>query len=154
VPRWSGVVRIRPSVQSLCAGVLAAGLAACDDSISDPAIDCRVFEGLVFIELAPAPSGTFVDYQVNVGDSIQVSGSLHRVDRAEPAFNVQQGWSCRTTASSPVSGTVSLSTTSSEIVQLRPGGWIRGLIPGLAIVTASSTEPAASADIGVLVYSP
>lgn len=127
--------------------------AACDVSLG-PTIECDDAVGVIFVELSPDVSGTFADYTVDVGDSIRVTGALRRVDASEEVFNPQHGWSCTTTASSPVSGTVSLSTTDTTIVRLQPGGWIRGLQAGLALVTASSPTPAASADFGVLVRSP
>ena len=128
--------------------------AACSGDPLGPTIDCDTAVGVIFVEFEPTRSGTFADYAVDVGDSIRVTGSLRRVDASEERFNQQHGWSCTTTASSPVTGTVSLSTADTTIVRLQPGGWIRGLQAGLALVTASSASPVASADFGVLVRSP
>jgi hypothetical protein len=133
----------------------SVAIAACEDSVIGPTVECGPPEGdLFFIELHPEPSGTFADYQVNVGDSIQVTASLRRVDDTEPGFNPQQGWYCETTASSPVSGVVTLGTNDGELLRIHANGWIRGLHQGLAGVTASSTSPLAQRDFGVLIYSP
>ena len=130
-------------------------IVACDDSVIGPTVECGPPEGdIFFIELHPEPSGTFAAYEVDVGDSIQVTASLHRVDDSEPGFNPQQGWYCETTASSPVSGAVTLGTTDGELLRVHANGWIRGQRQGLAGVTASSASPLAQRDFGVLVYSP
>ncbi|HUF30045.1 MAG TPA: hypothetical protein VMM77_05210 [Gemmatimonadaceae bacterium] len=122
------------------------------DAFAPPECDGAI--GVIFVDLQPPPSGTFLDYTVDVGDSIRVTGSLRRVDDSEAIFNPQQGWSCTTSASSQVGGTLIFSTLDTTLVRLSAGGWIRGLSQGTALVTASSTSPAASTDIAVLVYSP
>jgi hypothetical protein len=127
-------------------------IAACSDDILEPNVDCADAIGAVFIELQPSePTQT---YGVNVGDSIQVVGALRRVDASEPTFNPQQGWSCRTTASSAIGGTVAFTTADTAVVGLLAGGWIRGRQAGWALVTAESTAPPATESFGVIVYSP
>ena len=134
---------------------LAAGaLASCGDDSFGPTVDCDLVVGQLFIELTPEPLGVWLDYEVDVGDSLQVRGTVHRVDEAAPRFDVQRGWYCTGTASTLVPGTVTLATEDTELVRLAPGGWIQGLQPGTARITASSAAPAASRDIYVLVYLP
>ena len=153
-------MRIAPfalDLRRLAVAVLAGSVAvaACERSVIGPTVECGPpEEDIFFIELHPEPSGTFADYQVDVGDSIQVTASLHRVDDTKPGFNPQQGWYCETTASSPVSSAVTLGTTDGELLRVHANGWIRGLRQGLAGVTASSTSPLAQRDFGVLIYSP
>jgi hypothetical protein len=133
--------------------VLLAAL-ACDDATSEPPVDCRSSVGVHYIDLEPEPLGYGVSYEVITYDSIQLVASVRRVDESQPTFNPQQGWSCSTSASSPVAASVSFSTTTTDIVRLSSGGWIHGLRRGDAIVTASSTQPAATLDIYILVYGP
>lgn len=137
---------------SVCIAVLAT--MACSDDVLEPTVDCNGAIGVIFIDLQPPPAGAFVDYTVDVGDSISVTGSLRRVDASDEVFNPQVGWSCSTTASSPVAGTVAFSTMDTQLVGLAPGGWIKGLEFGTALVTASSTSPAASRQFSVLVRAP
>jgi len=142
--------RIRRPLASLTlAAIAASSLSACSDKTFGPNVDCTDV-GFVFIELNPEPTG-IESYDVNAGESIQVVASLRQVTASEPSFNPLQGWSCRTTASAPVSGTVAFSTTNTDIVRLDPGGWIRGLSHGSATVTAASTSPAVSITFGVFV---
>ena len=130
-----------------------AGVSACTEISSDPPIDCNSFHPY-FIELDPAPSGVLVDYQINVGDSIRLTGSVRREDSSTPIFNPQQGWYCVTTTSSPVSAVVTFTTNDTQVLRIGANGWIRGLSFGSATVVASSVTPAVSADIGFFVYSP
>lgn len=142
--------RRRRILTSLSVAALAGfSLGACSGSVTEPDIDCDVVLGTAFIVLTPAPSG-FATYSVAVGDSVQVVGSVRRVTESVPSFDVQQGWSCAITASSPVIGSVAFSTTDTDIVRLDPGGWIRALSQGLATVTATSTSPVVSTTFGVL----
>jgi hypothetical protein len=136
----------------MCAALTA--LAACSDDVFEPTVDCDGAIGVIFIDLQPPPAGTFADYAIDVGDSIRVSAALRRVDASDEVFNPQQGWSCSTTASSPVAGTVAFSTTDTQLVALTSGGWIKGLQFGTALVTASSTSPAATQQFSVLVRAP
>jgi hypothetical protein len=94
---------------ALCCAALPV-LAACTDSVVAPPIDCDDAIGAIFVELTPPGSTSDRFYMVNVGDSLQISASLRRVDASDAVFNPQQGWSCSTAASSPVAGTVSFST--------------------------------------------
>ena len=144
-----------PRRLAVAALVASVAVAACEDSVIGPTVECGPPAGdLFFIELHPEPSGTFADYELEIGDSIQVTASLHRVDDTEPGFNPQQGWYCVTTASSPVSGAVTLGTSDEALLRVHANGWIRGLRQGLAGVAASSTSPLARRDFGVLVRSP
>jgi hypothetical protein len=146
--------RARAIAVLCCTVAAAAAVAACSDDVFAPTIDCDDVIGVIFIELAPPSSSEFLDYTVDVGDSLQVSASLRRVDASEEVFNPQEGWSCTTTASSSVAGAVAFSTPDSTIVRLLAGGWIRGLQVGTAFVAASSTSPVANTEFSVRVHSP
>ena len=104
--------------------------------------------------MEPPASGVIYDYTINVGDSIRLVGAVHRADAATPTFNPQVGWSCAITASSPVPGIVALTTNDTQVIRLHANGWARGLTFGSATVVASSTSPAATDDIDILVLSP
>lgn len=123
----------------------------CSDRIFEPSSDCSSTIGVVFIQLHPPPEDLFASYTIDVGDSIRVTGTLRRVDESEPVFNIQQGWYCRTVASSGIGGAVSLGTTDTLLLRLHPSGWMRGLQHGLALVQATSGSPEAHLDFGVLV---
>jgi hypothetical protein len=133
--------------------VVILGASACGETTFEPP-DCSSLVGLHFIELEPAWEGYSPYYRIDVRDSIQLSGSLHRVDAATATFNPQGGWSCATAASSPVSGVVGFTTTNTDLLRISAGGWIHGLEVGSAVVTASSSQPAASVEISILVYGP
>lgn len=60
----------------------------------------------------------------------------------------------RYSLSSQVGGTVSFSTLDTMLVRLSTGGWIRGLSQGTALVSASSSNPAANINVAILVHSP
>ena len=121
---------------------------------SEPTSECESVVGDNFIALQPEPREAIAGYEINVGDSIQLVGSVRRIDIARRTFNVQQGWYCVVAASSLVSGLVILNTTDSHLVRLSGGGWVHGLSPGLATITAASTNPPATVDVGVLVIAP
>lgn len=127
----------------------SAGVLSCSDTTSEPTENCDELVGFPFIELQPPPIGTLVHYEVNVGDSIQLRPAVHRVDAAQRTFNPQQGWYCVTTASSPVSGVVTLTTDDVTRVRLLANGWVRGLSEGFAVIIASS--PAAPATVWISV---
>ena len=129
----------------------AGGIVSCGGTMAEPADNCDSLVGFTFIELQPPPTGTFVHYQVRVGDSIQLRPAVHRVDAAQRTFNPQQGWSCVVSASSPTSGVVTLSTNDVAVVRLWPNGWVRGLSQGFATVTAASTAAPATVEISVQV---
>lgn len=125
------------------------GVVSCGNSTSEPEENCDGLVGLLFIELVPPPSGTFSDYEVRVGDSIQLRPVVHRVDAARRTFNPQQGWYCVTSASSPATGVVTLTTNDVALVRLNPNGWVRGLSRGFAVVFAASPAAPATVWIGV-----
>jgi len=132
-------------------GILAGagGFVSCSGPTSTD--NCDELVGFPFIELQPPPIGTFVHYQVEVGDSIQLRPVVHRVDAAQRTFNPQQGWYCVVSASSPVSGVVTLTTNDVMLVRLGPGGWVRGLSQGSAVIIAASTAaPTAWISVQVL----
>jgi hypothetical protein len=135
----------------MLAGCLA--LAGCGSTSLEPTLDCDFLVGVNYIEISPPPT-LLETYYVNVGDSIQLAGSVRRIDAAQPTFNPQQGWYCVETAGSPVSGVVEFSTNDTQLIRLHANGWIRGLQFGSATVTATSTLPPATKDIPILVYSP
>jgi hypothetical protein len=145
--------RIRRPVLVL---VLAAASTAstCGHEVLGPTIDCDAMRGFLFIELTSEAPRFLDEYRVDIGDSVQVQGTVHRVDEATEMFNPQSGWYCTETAATPLPGPVTLATDDTELVRLSPGGWIVGLRQGTAIVTASSATHAVSLDIYVLVYSP
>ena len=127
---------------------------ACEGVSSDPIIDCGFWVGSNYIDVQPEPLGYLFQYEINVRDSIQISATVRRVDASTAGFNPQLGWYCYTSASSPVSGAVGLSTTDTDIVRLGSDGWIHGLSFGTATITASSTQPALTTEFGVFVYAP
>lgn len=143
------------SARYLAAVVLAAGvplIAACSSSsISEPNVDCDSYVGTILIALQPEPTGPFSSYEVTIGDSVQVVGSLQRVTAAAPSFHIQGGWTCVTTATAPVVGTVIFTTANTDVIELRPNWWIRGLSAGLAIVSATSPQTPFSQTFGVTV---
>jgi hypothetical protein len=133
---------------------VAASLApvACKHTVLGPTVECDGLVGDLFIELTPAPLGVFVDYELFVGDSLQVVGTVRRIDEAAALFDVQRGWYCTDSASSPVPGTVTFATGDAALVRLGAGGWIRGIGRGTAKITASSASHALAAEVWVLVY--
>jgi hypothetical protein len=135
--------QLRVAVAAL---VLPAG---CGGNALEPNVDCSQAVGQVFIALQPEPAG--LGYQVSAGDSIHVTGTIHRATRAEPVFRLHQGWTCNVTSTSPVAGTVSFTTDDTHLIAIRTGGWIRGLGRGLAVVTASSQEAVSPLTFGVFV---
>ena len=145
--------RVRRSAAVLALAATSLG-ASCGHDVLGPTIDCDGMKGLLFIELTPEPPGVLFDYEIGIGDSLQVQGAVQRVDEATEMFDPQRGWFCTETATTPLSGTVVLDTDDTELVRLGPGGWIVGLRQGTAIVTASSATHAVSLDLYVLVYSP
>ena len=135
----------------LCAvGVVAA----CSDISSDSPIDCNYLVGYHFIVMQPPTTGVIYDYTINVGDSIRLAGSVHRVDAATPTFDPLGGWSCASNGSSQVPGVVTFTTNDTQLIRLHANGWVRGLSFGSATVTASSASPLVTDDIDILVYSP
>ncbi len=144
-----GVVNRRGAALAVLFAALLSSVGGCGggDSLS-PEIDCAGVIGFPFVVLDPTPPGV-QGYQVAKGASIQIAASLSRVTEAEPAFNVQQGWYCVTTASVPATGTVIFSTTDTDIVQLAAGGVIHGLVEGFATITARSANPVAETVFGV-----
>ena len=144
---WSRARRILASVS--VAAFAGSSLGACSGEVTEPDIDCTFALGVPFIELAP-PTPGFETYTIAVGDSIQVVASLRQVTEAVPTFNVQQGWTCAIIASSPLTGSVALTTNDTNIVRIDPGGWIRALNNGSATITATSTAPVVSTTFGVI----
>jgi hypothetical protein len=145
--------RVRRPVLALVLAAASTG-STCGHDVLGPTIDCDGMKGFHFIELTTDSPGFLVDHRVDIGDSVQVQGLVHRVDQATEMFNPQVGWYCAETATTPLPGAVSLATDDTELVRLSPGGWIVGLRQGTAIVTASSATHAVSLDLYVLVYSP
>jgi hypothetical protein len=132
------LIRFRFALVSLVGALQLS--TACSSSISEPNVDCSGAVGFVLIGLLPEPGEFFADYEVRIGDSIQVVGSLHRITEAYPTFNVQQGWTCQVTATTQIPGTVNFSTTDTQVVELLPAGWIRGLSVGQATIVATSPQ--------------
>ncbi len=145
--------RVRRPLLVLVLAAASTG-STCGHDVLGPTIDCDGMKGFLFIELTTDSPGFLVDYRVDIGDSVQVQGTVHRVDEATEMFNPQVGWYCTETATTPLAGAVTLATADTERVRLSPGGWSRGLRQGTAIVRASSATHAVSLDLYVLVYAP
>ena len=145
--------RVRRPAVILALAATSLG-ASCGHDVLGPTIDCDAMRGFLFIELTTDAPGFLVDSRVDIGDSVKVEGTVHRVDDATEMFNPQVGWYCAETATTPLAGAVTLATDDTELVRLGTGGWIVGLRQGTAIVTASSATHAVSLDVYVLVDSP
>lgn len=144
--------RARQPLLLLLAAAAALVPAACRHTVLGPTVECDGLVGELFIELTPAPLGVFYDYEVDVGDSLQVAGAVRRIDEAAALFDVQRGWYCTDAASSSVPGAVTFATDDAALVRLRAGGWIHGLERGTAKITASSAIHGIAAEVWVLVY--
>ena len=114
----------------------------------EPQIDCTSYRGSYFIEVTPEPNYADV-YSLSVGDSLQVQGTVRRVDEAIAVWSLYEGWSCSFSASTSVVATVTYSATDTTLIRVKPNGWIRGLRDGMTDLRVSSATPAATTEVAV-----
>lgn len=57
-----------------------------------------------------------------------------------------------TSASSPISGIVTLTNNDVAVIRLWPNGWARGLTRGFGTVTAASPAAPATVEISIQVF--
>src|SRR5687768_4621265 len=100
-----------------------AVVVACSDVSSDPPIDCDSLTGQHFIVMQPPATGSIYDYTFNVGDSIRLIGTVHRVNGATATFDQLGGWSCAITGSSPVPGVVTFTTNDTQRITIGADNW-------------------------------
>jgi hypothetical protein len=130
-----------------------APLACTTSNDFGPPFDCSESIGAHFIALSGEGSPGYTEPTVAVGDSVQLDAVVRRVTASSPVFNPQAGWSCHTDASVAVAALITFTSSDTTILDPRPNGWLRGLNPGVAFVTATSAQPLATRVIIVLVTS-
>ena len=162
--------RRRPSVTTTRRGDGASGWAsrvataamiavviACHDPAEPAPLEACWLAGTVYFVLAPEPVSGYIgdifrDYDVPVGDSLQVDVTAYRIVEAYYINDPMViGPRCIPFETEELSVPVAFTSSDEQVARTRSGGWIHGVAPGVATVTIRSTAPPVYADTEIRV---